>query len=99
MAFDNTRVDVSASDFGDQGPAGNVGCVVAPWDAVLNSNSEGPGGEHTQPYSEEVASDCYDANTTRFTTAVASVVIAFLLLAVGRVLTVRSNRSVPATSD
>lgn len=99
MAFDNTAVDVGASDLGDKGPAGDVGCVVAPWDAVLNSNSEGPGGEHSQPYFEEVASDCYAANKTRFTTAIASGVIAFLLLAVGGVLTVRSPRPVHATSD
>ncbi len=99
MAFDNTAVDVSASDLGDEGPAGVVGCVVAPWDAVLNSNSEGPGGEHSQPYFQEVASDCYAANKTRFTTAVASGVIAFLLLAVGGVLTVRSHPPVLATTD
>lgn len=99
MAFDNTAVDVRASDLGDEGPAGDVGCVVAPWDAVLNSNSEGPGGEHSQPYFKEVASDCYAANKTRFTTAVASGVVAFLLLAVGGVLTVRPRRPVLATSD
>ncbi len=98
MAFDNTRVDVRASDFDDQGPAGDVGCVVAPWDAVLNSNSEGPGGEHTRPYFKEVASDCYAANRTQFTTAAASVGIGFLLLVVGGVLTVRSKRPVSANS-
>ena len=98
MAFDNTRVDVSVSDIGDDGPAGAVGCVVAPWAAVLNNNSAGPGGEHSQPYFEEVASDCYAANKTRFAIAVASGVVAFLLLSVGGVLTVRSHRPVLATS-
>lgn len=99
MAFDNTAVVVSASDLGEDGPAGKVGCVVAPWDAVLNGNSVGPGGEHSRPYFQEVASECYAANKTRFTTAVAGGVIGFVLLALAGGLTVRSRHPVLATSD
>lgn len=95
--FDNTTVSVSASDIGDSGPAGEVGCSIAPWDAGLNGNREGPGGEHSAAYFNEVAAECYSANTMRFNAAVGSGVLALLMLSVGVVVVVRSMRPVPTT--
>ena len=81
--FDNPTVDVSASDLDSGGPAGAVGCSIAPWDAGLNDNRDGPGGEHSDSYSDEVATECSSANTTRFDAALGSGVLAVLLLSVG----------------
>ena len=97
--FDNPTVNVSASDIGDSGPAGEVGCSIAPWDAGLNDNRDGPGGEHSGPYSEEVAAECYSANTTRFKAAVGSGALALLMLTTGVVVAVRSTRRTPTTSQ
>ncbi len=95
--FDNPTVNVSASDLSDGGPAGEVGCSIAPWDAGLNDNRDGPGGEHPRTYFDEVAAECYSANTTRFSAAVGSGVLALLMLSVGVMVAVRSRRPVPAT--
>ena len=95
--FDNPTVNVSTSDLGDSGPAGEVGCSIAPWDAGLNDNRDGPGGEHAGTYSNEVAAECYSANTTRFNAAVGSGVLALLLLGVGIAVAARSMRSTPTT--
>ncbi|HXH80720.1 hypothetical protein [Nocardioides sp.] len=92
--FDNVGVDVSASDFGDSGPAGRVGCSIAPWDAGLNDNRDAPGGEHTGAYSNEVAAECYSASSTRFNAAVGSGVLGLLMLSVGAVVAVGSMRDV-----
>lgn len=97
--FDNPTVDVSASDFGDKGPAGEVGCSIAPWDAGLNDNRAGPGGEHTDSYHDEVGAECYSANTTRFHAAVGSGAVAVLLLGVGIAVTVRSRRPAPTAEQ
>lgn len=95
--FDNTTVSVNASDVGDSGPAGEVGCSIAPWDAGLNGNRNGPGGEHSAAYFDEVASECYSANTTRFNAAVGSGVLALLILSAGVVVVVRSMRPLLTT--
>lgn len=95
--FDNPTVNVTAADLGDRGPAGEVGCSIAPWDAGLNDNRDGPGGEHSDAYVDEVAAECYSENTTRFNAAVGSGVLALLLLGVGVVVGVRSMRSRPTT--
>lgn len=95
--FDNPTVNVSASDLGDSGPAGEVGCSIAPWDAGLNDNRDGPGGEHSGPYSDEVAADCYAANKTKFKAAVGSGVLGLLVLSISVVVAVRSMRRVPTT--
>lgn len=89
--FDNPTVDVTASDLGDSAPAGEVGCGIAPWDAGLNDNREGPGGEHSGPYFDEVAADCYAANRTRFAAAVSCGVLGLLMLGVSVVVSVRSG--------
>lgn len=94
--FDNPTVDITASDINGLGPAGETECTIAPWDAGLNDNRDGPGGEHTNVYHDEVAAACYTANTTRFRAAVGSGVLAAVLLigslAGGLVLAVRSRR-------
>lgn len=95
--FDNPTVTVSASDLGDSGPAGEAGCSIAPWDAGLNDNRDGPGGEHSGTYFDEVAAECYSANTTRFNAAVGSGVLALLMLSVGVIVAVRSMRPVSTT--
>ena len=95
--FDNPTVDVRASDLGDSGPAGEVGCSIAPWDAGLNDNREGPGGEHSHPFSDEVAADCYAANMTRFHGGVGTGVLAVLLLGIGALEDARSKRRMPIT--
>lgn len=89
--FDNATVNVSAPDLDDSGPAGEVGCSIAPWDAGLNDNRDGPGGEHSIAHSEEVATDCYSANTTRFKAGLGTGALAFVLLSVGVASTVRST--------
>jgi hypothetical protein len=81
--FDNPTVSASASDLGESGPAGEVVCSIAPWDAGLNDNRDGPGGEHSEAYFDEVAAECYAASTRRFNAAVGSGVLALLLLGVG----------------
>lgn len=95
--FDNTTVNVSASDVGHSGPAGEVACSIAPWDAVLNDDRDGPGGEHSKAYFNEVAAECYSANTARFNAAVGSGVFALLLLSVGIAVAARSMRLRPTT--
>lgn len=70
LALDNISVDVRASDLDQTEPAGEVGCVIAPWDAVLNDNDDRPGGEHSREYGDEVAAECFAASTTRFRAAV-----------------------------
>ena len=87
----NPTVDISASD-GGSGPAGNVECGIAPWDAGLNDNRDGPGGEHDRTYFDKVAAKCYSANTRRFNAAVGSGVLALLMLSVGAVVLIRSTR-------
>ena len=77
---DNPSVDVSAADLGASAPAGEVTCSIAPWDAGLNDNRDGPGGEHADAYVDEVAAECYSANSTRFNAAVGSGVLALLML-------------------
>lgn len=95
--FDNPTVNVSASDLGDRGAAGEVGCSISPWDAGLNDNRDGPGGEHSGTYFNEVSAECYSANTTRFNAAVGSGVFALLLLGVGIAVAARSKQSRPTT--
>ncbi len=92
LLFDNPTVNVSAADLGDDGPAGEVGCSIAPWDAALNDNRDGPGGEHSHPYSDEVAADCYAASTARFKAAVGSDVLALLMLSISTLVAFRSMR-------
>lgn len=91
--LDNTTVKVSASDLGDRGSAGEIGCSIAPWDAGLNDNRAGPGGEHSAAFVNEVAADCYSANMTRFNAGIGSGALALLVLSVGVVAVVRSLRS------
>jgi hypothetical protein len=81
--LDNATVDVSSTDLGPHGPAGEVGCVFAPWDAGINGNHDGPGGEHSSAYYDEVRSECADANTTRFDAGIATGVLALILLGIG----------------
>jgi hypothetical protein len=97
LGFNNPTVNVSASDVGDRGPAGEVGCSIAPWDAGLNDNRDGPGGEHSRAYSNEVATECHSASTTRFNAALGSGALAVLMLSIGVVGAVRS-RSAGSTS-
>ena len=97
LSFDNVTVNVSASDLGESGPAGEVGCSIGPWDAGLNDNRDGPGGEHSSPFSDEVAADCYAANETRFNAAVGSSFLALLMLSISVVVAIRSGRRTPTT--
>lgn len=82
---DNPTVDVAASDEGIE-PAGEVPCPIAPWDAALNDNDDGPGGEHTEAFYEEVADECYAENIRRFDVAVVAGVLSFGLSLVGGVV-------------
>lgn len=77
---DNPTVSVAASDLGDRGPAGEVVCSIAPWDAGLNDNDQGPGGEHSGAFFDEVAADCYSSNTFRFRAGIGLGVAALVLL-------------------
>lgn len=97
--FDNPTVNVNAADLGERGPSGEVDCSIAPWDAGLNDNRDGPGGEHSRTYVDEVATECYSANTTRFNAAVGSGVLALIVLSVGAIVAVRSIRPAPTTSQ
>ncbi|KRB74017.1 hypothetical protein ASE01_18655 [Nocardioides sp. Root190] len=81
--LDNPTVDITASDLNDEGPAGKVECTIAPWDAALNNNSDGPGGDHAEAFRDEVAEKCYAANSSRSNAAVASGVLALLLSLAG----------------
>ncbi len=92
--YDNPTVNVSASDsdFGESGPAGEVGCSIAPYDAGLNDNRDGPGGMHSDAYFNEMAAECYSANTTRYRAAIGSGVLALFMLVVGVVAAARSMR-------
>ena len=94
LLFANLGVQANASDFGDSAPGGEVGCSIAPWDAGLNGNDQGPGGEHTRAYFEEVGAECYAANMTRFKSAVALGALGTVLLGVALVSVIRA-RSTP----
>ncbi|WP_182380022.1 hypothetical protein [Nocardioides sp. WS12] len=96
--FDNPAVDVSASDFtGESG--GEVGCSIAPWDAGLNGNDEGPGGEHPHDYFVEVGAACYAANMTRFRVAVGAGALALAALAAGVFLALRPRSAAGPRAD
>ncbi len=82
---DNPAVDVAASDEGIE-PAGEVPCPIAPWDAALNDNDDGPGGEHTEAFYEEVADECYAENIRRFDVAVVAGVLSLVLSLAGGVV-------------
>lgn len=90
--LDNQSVDIKASDYGTNGPAGAVECVVAPWDAGVNGNDEAPNGEHSGEFASEVAQDCYAVNMRRFDLGVGVGVGGLLLLGVAA-LTVRPRQS------
>lgn len=92
--FNNLSVDVAATDFGLSGPAGSVGCPIAPWDAGMNGNSNGPGGEHLRPFYDEVATECYSKNIARYNAAITSEVLALLVFSAGVVAVIRSRRPV-----
>lgn len=94
--FSNPAVDVAATDYGFNGPAGEIGCSIAPWDAGRNGNRDTPGGEHLAPYSAEVATECYSANIRRYNAAIGSGVLAFLVLVGGVAVAVWPRRPVVA---
>jgi hypothetical protein len=81
--FDNPTVDVAASDGDSPGPAGEVGCSIAPWDAGLNHNSGPPGGERPADYADEVGAECYSGNLLRYRAALAAGALAALCLVGG----------------
>ena len=93
LLFGNLTVNVSASDLDGDGPAGEVGCSIAPYDAGFNGNDEGPGGERSKDYFDEVAADCYAANSARFNAAIGAGALALLLLGAAVVTAPRSPRS------
>lgn len=88
----NPTVDVSAPDLGSSQPAGAVECSIAPWDAAINNNRDGPGGEHSEAVHAEVARECHAANMLRFRAHVGTGVAAILLFGVGVVGWARSSR-------
>lgn len=90
--FDNPDVNVGARDLDTSGPAGQVGCSIAAWDAGLNHNRNSPGGEHSAAYSEEVATECFAADMTRFRAAIGGGVLAIALVIAGAVVAVRRPR-------
>lgn len=89
--FDNPTVNIGASDIGESRPAGKVDCSIAGWDAGLNHNRDGPGGEHSGTYFNEVAAECYSANKTRFDAGFAIGILALLTLAAGVMIAARSS--------
>lgn len=95
--FDNPTVNVGASDITDRGPAGKVACSIAPWDAGLNGNDDGPGGDHTSAFRDEVAAACHAANTKRFRASVGSGALAVVLLAAAAVMGPRTRRVSPSS--
>ncbi|WP_372728019.1 hypothetical protein [Nocardioides sp.] len=93
--FDNPTVDVTASDLGTDAPAGAVVCSIAPWDAGLHHNDSPPGGEHAAGYAQEVAADCFAANTVRFRSAVGSGAVALGLVGAAAVVGSRTSARRP----
>ena len=91
LLMDNPTVDIAAADVGGHGPAGAVGCSIAPYDAGFYGNDDPPGGEHSTAYADEVAASCYAANLTRFRLAGAAGVGA-LVLAVAAVVSLARPR-------
>lgn len=91
LMLDNQSVDISASDLGDGRPAGEVMCTIAPYDAGFNGNDEGPGGQHSRGYFDEVGSECYSVSMTRFKAAVASWALALVSFGGAAVAAVRSS--------
>lgn len=90
--FDNPTIDVAATDYDMSGPAGEVQCPVAPWDAGRNGNRQEPGGEHRAPYSEEVATECYVANIDRYHASIVTGSVGAVLLVAASVLPVALRR-------
>jgi hypothetical protein len=80
LLLHNQTVDVSASDTDQATPAGQVGCVIAPYDAGLFGNDDPPGGEHPRDFADEVAAECYAVSMTRFKAGVASIGLGLVLL-------------------
>jgi hypothetical protein len=89
LLLHNQTVDVSASDTDQTTPAGQVGCVIAPYDAGLFGNDDPPGGEHSRAFADEVAADCYAVNMTRFKAGVASFGLGLVLLVAATVVRTR----------
>lgn len=99
--FDNPTVSVNASDIDDSGSSGDVECSIAPWDAGLNGNDNGPGGEHLPAFHDEVATECYAANIERFRASAVSGALGLLLLVGAAAAGVRSmkRRKAPPPGD
>lgn len=84
LLLDNVRVDVKASDGTDgQAPGGEVGCTIAPWDAGVNDNDQGPGGEWPREYYEEVGEKCYAASMARYDAGRGTAALGAVLLGAG----------------
>lgn len=67
LALRNVEVRVDERDL--DGSTGAVGCVVAPWDAVVNDERGAPGGEHDVAWGEAVGAACARENEQRFAAA------------------------------
>lgn len=82
LALRNVEVRVTERDF--DGSSGVVGCVVAPWDAVVNGERGGPGGEHDVAWGQAVGAACARENERRFGAAAASAAVGAVLLLAAR---------------
>ena len=99
LLLDNPAVDIGAADIGQDRPAGEVTCSIAPYDAGFNHNDEPPGGEHSRAFTDEAGPECYAANMLRFRTALGCGVLSLLLLVAGAVAGVGAARVDRTTAD
>ena len=75
LAVDSPSVEVRAGDR-LRGPDGTVGCVIAPYDTVLNDADASPGGsDRSSEFTVEVREKCTEANRTRFRLAAGAGVV------------------------
>lgn len=86
LAVDSPSVEIGAADE-LRGPDGEVGCVIAPYDTVLNDADASPGGsDRSLEFTREVDEKCTNANRSRFYLATGSGVAGLGLLAAVAVL-------------
>lgn len=82
LAFDNPTIEGTSK--------GDYPCL-APWDTVLNSADNAPGGEPPRD-ADDIAQRCRDAGTVQFLESVAVVVAGLALVVAAAVVRRREER-------